>query len=70
MVFKYDEELPIVVGLLLIYAAVCFALSIVFQVCTYDFLQTSLTIPQKQLQSQIYSVYKSFILDTVLIKGT
>lgn len=34
MVFKYDEELPIVVGLLLCYAAVCFAMSLIFQVCT------------------------------------
>lgn len=33
MVFKYDEELPIVVGLLLCYAAVCFAVSLIFQVC-------------------------------------
>lgn len=31
MVFKYDEELPIVVGLLLCYAAVCFAMSLIFQ---------------------------------------
>lgn len=32
MVFKYDEELPIVMLLLLSYAAVCFALSLFFQV--------------------------------------
>jgi len=32
MVFKYNEELPIVVGLLLCYALVCFALSLLFQV--------------------------------------
>jgi magnesium-transporting ATPase (P-type) len=32
MIFKYDEELPIVVLMLLCYAAVCFALSLVFQV--------------------------------------
>jgi predicted P-type ATPase len=31
MIFKYDEELPIVVLMLLCYAAVCFALSLVFQ---------------------------------------
>jgi len=32
MLFKYDEELPIVVLLLLVYGIVCFAISIVFQV--------------------------------------
>jgi MFS-type transporter involved in bile tolerance (Atg22 family) len=32
MLFKYDEELPIVVLLLLAYAFVCFIISIVFQV--------------------------------------
>jgi len=32
MLFKYDEELPIVVLLLLTYGIVCFAISIVFQV--------------------------------------
>eukprot|EP00658_Telonema_sp_P-2_P012704 TRINITY_DN14834_c0_g1_i2.p1 TRINITY_DN14834_c0_g1~~TRINITY_DN14834_c0_g1_i2.p1 ORF type:complete len:1308 (+),score=380.72 TRINITY_DN14834_c0_g1_i2:208-4131(+) len=31
MTFKYDEELPLVVSMLLVYAAVCFILSIYFQ---------------------------------------
>lgn len=31
MVFKYDEELTVVITMLLVYASVCFALSIVFQ---------------------------------------
>lgn len=34
MVFKYDEELPIAVGMLLCYSLVCFALSLLFQVST------------------------------------
>ena len=31
MIFKYDEELTVVITMLLVYASVCFALSIVFQ---------------------------------------
>ncbi|KAH7290535.1 hypothetical protein KP509_30G052400 [Ceratopteris richardii] len=30
MVFKYDEELPVVVILLLIYALVCFSIALLF----------------------------------------
>lgn len=33
MLFKYDEELPVVVLLLLTYGIVCFIISIIFQVC-------------------------------------
>jgi hypothetical protein len=32
MLFKYDEELPVVVLLLVVYAAICAVLAIVFQV--------------------------------------
>ena len=31
MIFKYDEELTVVITMLLLYASVCFVLSIVFQ---------------------------------------
>lgn len=39
MVFKYDEELPIAVGLLLSYAVVCFGLSLLFQVSSSAILE-------------------------------
>jgi hypothetical protein len=37
MLFKYDEELPVVVLLLLTYGIICFVISLVFQVSTIKF---------------------------------
>lgn len=38
MLFKYDEELPVVVILLLLYAIVCFIISVIFMVCQSIFI--------------------------------